>query len=203
MPQITLPDGSIKSFDHPVSVMEVAQSIGSGLAKATIAGKVNGRLVDASDLIAEDAALNIITAKDQESEEILRHTCAHLVGHAVKQLFPEAKMVIVSVIEDGFYYDVFSYKPFTPEDMEAIEARMHQLIDQDYDVIKKMTPRAETIKTFTARGETYKLRLIDDMPNETEMGLYFHQEYVDMCRGPHVPNTRCLKPFQLTKLYGA
>ena len=203
MPQITLPDGSIKSFDHPVSVMEVAQSIGSGLAKATIAGKVNGRLVDASDLIAEDAALNIITAKDQEGVEIIRHSCAHLVGHAVKQLYPDVQMVIGPVIEDGFYYDVFSDKPFTPEDMEAIEARMHQLIDQDYDVIKKMTPRAETIKTFTERGETYKLRLIDDMPNETEMGLYYHQEYVDMCRGPHVPNTRFLKAFKLTKLSGA
>ena len=203
MPQITLPDGSIKSFDHPVSVMEVAQSIGSGLAKATIAGKVNGRLVDASDLIAEDAALNIITAKDQEGVEIIRHSCAHLVGHAVKQLYPDVQMVIGPVIEDGFYYDVFSDKPFTPEDMEAIEARMHQLIDQDYDVIKKMTPRAEAIKTFTERGETYKLRLIDDMPNETEMGLYFHQEYVDMCRGPHVPNTRFLKAFKLTKLSGA
>ena len=203
MPQITLPDGSIKSFDHPVSVMEVAQSIGSGLAKATIAGKVNGRLVDASDLITENAALNIITAKDQEGVEIIRHSCAHLVGHAVKQLYPDVQMVIGPVIEDGFYYDVFSDKPFTPEDMEAIEARMHQLIDQDYDVIKKMTPRAETIKTFTERGETYKLRLIDDMPNETEMGLYFHQEYVDMCRGPHVPNTRFLKAFKLTKLSGA
>ena len=203
MPQITLPDGSIKSFDHPVSVMEVAQSIGSGLAKATIAGKVNGRLVDASDLIAEDAALNIITAKDQEGVEIIRHSCAHLVGHAVKQLYPDVQMVIGPVMEGGFYYDVFSDKPFTPEDMEAIEARMHQLIDQDYDVIKKMTPRAETIKTFTERGETYKLRLIDDMPNETEMGLYFHQEYVDMCRGPHVPNTRFLKAFKLTKLSGA
>ena len=203
MPQITLPDGSIKSFDHPVSVMEVAQSIGTGLAKATIAGKVNGRLVDASDLIAEDAALNIITAKDQEGVEIIRHSCAHLVGHAVKQLYPDVQMVIGPVIEDGFYYDVFSDKPFTPEDMEAIEARMHQLIDQDYDVIKKMTPRAETIKTFTARGETYKLRLIDDMPDETEMGLYYHQEYVDMCRGPHVPNTRFLKAFKLTKLSGA
>ncbi|UOO88574.1 threonine--tRNA ligase [Vitreoscilla massiliensis] len=203
MPQITLPDGSIKSFDHPVSVMEVAQSIGSGLAKATIAGKVNGRLVDASDVIDADAALNIITAKDQEGVEIIRHSCAHLVGHAVKQLYPDVQMVIGPVIDDGFYYDVFSEKPFTPEDMEAIEARMHQLIDQDYDVIKKMTPRAEVIKTFTARGETYKLRLIDDMPDETEMGLYYHQEYVDMCRGPHVPNTRFLKAFKLTKLSGA
>lgn len=203
MPQITLPDGSVRSFDHPVSVMEVAQSIGAGLAKATIAGKVNGQLVDASDIIADDAKLNIITAKDQEGVEIIRHSCAHLMGHAVKQLYPDVKMVIGPVIEDGFYYDIYSEHPFTPENMEAIEARMQKLIDQDYDVIKKMTPRDEVIKVFAERGETYKLRLIEDMPNETQMGLYYHQEYVDMCRGPHVPNTRFLKAFKLTKMSGA
>lgn len=203
MPQITLPDGSVRSFDHPVSVMEVAQSIGAGLAKATIAGKVNGQLVDASDVITTDATLSIITAKDQEGVEIIRHSCAHLVGHAVKQLYPDVKMVIGPVIEDGFYYDIYSETPFTPEHMQAIEARMNQLIEQDYDVIKKMTPRDEVIKVFAERGETYKLRLIDDMPNETQMGLYYHQEYVDMCRGPHVPNTRFLKAFKLTKMSGA
>ncbi|AUZ04505.1 MULTISPECIES: threonine--tRNA ligase [Vitreoscilla] len=203
MPQITLPDGSVRSFDHPVSVMEVAQSIGAGLAKATIAGKVNGQLVDASDIIADDAKLNIITAKDKEGVEIIRHSCAHLMGHAVKQLYPDVKMVIGPVIEDGFYYDIYSETPFTPEHMQAIEARMQKLIDQDYDVIKKMTPRDEVIKVFAERGETYKLRLIDDMPNETHMGLYYHQEYVDMCRGPHVPNTRFLKAFKLTKMSGA
>lgn len=203
MPIITLPNGDQKSFDQPVSVMQVAQSIGPGLAKNTVAGRVNDRLVDASDLITEDANIQIITPKDAEGVEIIRHSCAHLVGHAVKQLFPEVQMVIGPVIEEGFYYDIFSPKPFTLDDMAAIEARMKQLIDQDYDVIKKMTPRAEVIQEFQSRGETYKLRLIDDMPNETAMGLYYHQDYVDMCRGPHVPNTKFLKNFKLTKISGA
>ena len=203
MPIITLPNGDQKQFDHAVSVMEVAKSIGPGLAKNTVAGRVNGRLVDACDLITEDATLQIITPKDDEGVEIIRHSCAHLVGHAVKQLFPEAKMVIGPVIEDGFYYDIFNAKPFTPDDMAAIEERMKKLIDQDYDVIKKMTPRDEVIKVFTERGEDYKLRLIEDMPDETQMGLYYHQEYVDMCRGPHVPNTKFLKSFKLTKMSGA
>ncbi len=203
MPVITLPDGSQRTFEHPVSVLEVAQSIGAGLAKATVAGRVNGRLQDATDLITSDATLSIITPKDPEGVEIIRHSCAHLVGHAVKQLFPEAKMVIGPVIDEGFYYDVAIARPFTPDDMQAIEKRMNELINQDYDVIKKLTPRAEVIEIFTQRGEDYKLRLIEDMPEETEMGLYFHQEYVDMCRGPHVPNTRFLKSFKLTRFSGA
>ena len=203
MPVITLPDGSQRTFDHPVSILDVAQSIGAGLAKATVAGRVNGRLLDATDLISSDATLSIITPKDPEGVEIIRHSCAHLVGHAVKQLFPEAKMVIGPVIDEGFYYDVAIARPFTPDDMQAIEKRMNELINQDYDVIKKLTPRAEVIEIFTERGEDYKLRLIEDMPDETEMGLYFHQEYVDMCRGPHVPNTRFLKSFKLTRFSGA
>ena len=203
MPVITLPDGSQRTFEHPVTILDVAQSIGAGLAKATVAGRVNGRLLDATDLITDDATLSIITPKDPEGVEIIRHSCAHLVGHAVKQLFPEAKMVIGPVIDEGFYYDVAIERPFTPDDMQAIEKRMNELINQDYDVIKKLTPRAEVIEIFTQRGEDYKLRLIEDMPNETEMGLYFHQEYVDMCRGPHVPNTRFLKSFKLTRFSGA
>ncbi|NMZ69551.1 threonyl-tRNA synthetase [Pseudomonas peli] len=203
MPIITLPDGSQRSFDHPVSVLEVAQSIGAGLAKATVAGKVNGKLVDACDLIDSDATLQIITPKDQEGLEIIRHSCAHLIGHAVKQLFPAAKMVIGPVIDEGFYYDIASERPFTLDDVAAIEQRMQQLIEKDYDVIKKVTPRAEVIDVFTARGEEYKLRLVEDMPDEQAMGLYYHEEYVDMCRGPHVPNTRFLKAFKLTKLSGA
>ena len=203
MPIITLPDGSQRSFDHPVSVLEVAQSIGAGLAKATVAGKVNGKLVDACDVIDSDATLQIITPKDQEGLEIIRHSCAHLIGHAVKQLFPTAKMVIGPVIDDGFYYDIASERPFTLDDVAAIEQRMQQLIEKDYDVIKKVTPRAEVIDVFTARGEDYKLRLVEDMPDEQAMGLYYHEEYVDMCRGPHVPNTRFLKAFKLTKLSGA
>lgn len=203
MPIITLPDGSQRSFDHPVSVLEVAQSIGAGLAKATVAGKINGKLVDACDLIDSDATLQIITPKDQEGLEIIRHSCAHLIGHAVKQLFPAARMVIGPVIDDGFYYDIASERPFTLDDVAAIEQRMQQLIEKDYDVIKKVTPRAEVIDVFTARGEDYKLRLVSDMPDEQAMGLYYHEEYVDMCRGPHVPNTRFLKAFKLTKLSGA
>ena len=183
--------------------MQVAQSIGPGLAKNTVAGKVNGRLVDACDLIEQDAQLQIITPKDQEGVEIIRHSCAHLVGHAVKQLYPTAKMVIGPVIDEGFYYDISYERPFTMEDMAAIEARMKELIAQDYDVIKKMTPREEVIKVFSERGEDYKLRLVENMPDEKAMGLYYHQEYIDMCRGPHVPNTRFLKVFKLTKLAGA
>jgi len=203
MIQITLPDNSRREFPGPVSVAEVAQSIGPGLAKMTVAGKVDGRLVDASDVIDHDAKLQIITPKDEEGLEIIRHSTAHLVGHAVKQLYPTAKMVIGPVIDEGFYYDIAYERPFTPEDMAAIEARMRELIAQDYDVIKKMTPRAEVIEVFKSRGEDYKLRLVEDMPDEQAMGLYYHQEYVDMCRGPHVPNTRFLKVFKLTKLAGA
>lgn len=203
MVAITLPDGSVREFDGETTVMQIAQNIGAGLAKATIAGRVNGKLVDASDPITTDATVQIITAKDAEGVEIIRHSCAHLLGHAVKQLYPEVKMVIGPVIEDGFYYDIYSERPFTPEDMQAIEARMKTLIDQDYDVIKKITPRDEVIKTFSERDETYKLRLVEDMPDETHMGLYYHQEYIDMCRGPHVPNTRFLKAFKLTKMSGA
>ncbi|MDR6535042.1 threonine--tRNA ligase [Variovorax soli] len=203
MIQITLPDNSRREFPGPVSVADVAKSIGPGLAKMTVAGKVDGRLVDASDLIEQDARLQIITPKDDEGLEIIRHSTAHLVGHAVKQLYPTAKMVIGPVIEEGFYYDISYERPFTPEDMEAIEARMRALIAQDYDVIKKMTPREEVVEVFKSRGEDYKLRLVEDMPDERAMGLYYHQEYVDMCRGPHVPNTRFLKVFKLTKLAGA
>lgn len=203
MVAITLPDGSIKQFDGNTTVMQVAQSIGAGLAKATVAGRVNGRLVDASDPITTDATVEIITPKDDAGVEIIRHSTAHLLGHAVKQLYPDVKMVIGPVIDDGFYYDIYSERPFTLDDMAKIEARMIQLINQDYDVIKKITPRDEVIKTFLERGETYKLRLVEDMPDETHMGLYHHQEYIDMCRGPHVPNTRFLKAFKLTKMSGA
>lgn len=203
MLNITLLDGSVRQYESPVTVAQIAASVGAGLAKAAVAGKVNGKLVDACDPITEDSSVQIITPKDREGVEIIRHSCAHLVGHAVKQLYPNAKMVIGPVIEEGFYYDIATEKPFTPEDVAAIEARMKELIAQDYDVIKIMTPRAEAVKIFQDRGEEYKLRLIDDMPEVEAMGMYHHQEYVDMCRGPHVPNTRFLKNFKLTKLAGA
>ncbi|MDQ3495299.1 MAG: threonine--tRNA ligase [Pseudomonadota bacterium] len=201
---ITLPDGSRREFEAPVTVIDVAAAIGPGLAKATVAGEVDGRLVDASDVVDRDATLRILTPKDPEGVEIIRHSAAHLVGHAVKQLYPEARMVIGPVIEDGFYYDIWHPRSFTPEDLAAIEQRMVELIDTEYDVVKKMTPRAEVIETFKARGEDYKIRLVADMDDDvTQMGLYHHQEYVDMCRGPHVPNTRFLKAFKLTRISGA
>ena len=186
MPVITLPDGNKKVFNHPVSILEVASEIGPGLAKATIAGEVNGKLYDASDLIETDAELRIITSKDKEGVEIIRHSCAHLIGHAVKQLYPGAKMVIGPVIEDGYYYDISTDKPFSSEDVSKIEERMKKLIDQNYDVVKKVTPRKDVIEEFEKRGEDYKLKLIADMPDEEQMGLYYHQDYLDMCRGPHV-----------------
>src|SRR5690606_13183087 len=201
---ITLPDGSRRQYEQPVTIAQIAASIGSGLARATVAGMVDGRLVDACDLVDRDATVRIITPKDPEGVEIIRHSCAHLIGHAVKQLYPTAKMVIGPVIEDGYYYDIAYERPFTPEDLAAIEQRMRELIGQEYDVIKKMTPREEVIEVFKARGEDYKLRLIEDMgPEVTAMGLYYHQEYIDMCRGPHVPNTRFLKAFKLLRISGA
>jgi threonyl-tRNA synthetase len=203
MPTITLPDGSQRTYPNTVTVQQIAADIGPGLAKATVAGRVNGKLVDTVDPIAADAALQIITPKDPEGLEIIRHSFAHLVGHAVKQLYPTARMVIGPVIDDGFYYDIAYERPFTPEDLAAIEARMRELIVKDYDVIKRVTPRDEVIKVFRERGEDYKLRLVEDMPDERAMGLYHHEEYVDMCRGPHVPNTRFLRSFKLTKLAGA
>lgn len=200
---ITLPDGSQHQFHRGTSVIEIATSIGPGLAKNTIAGKVNNKLVDACDPIDCDATVQIITPNDKEGLEIIRHSCAHLIGHAVKQLYPEAMMVIGPVIENGFYYDIAFERPFTSEDLNTIEQRMRELISTGYDVIKRVLARDEVIQIFRDRGEEYKLRLIDDMPDIVQMGIYTHEEYLDMCRGPHVPNTRFLKHFKLTKISGA
>ena len=203
MPLITLPDGSQRDYAEPVTVLDVARDIGPGLAKATVAGRVNGKLVDACDLIDDDAELQIITPKDADGVDIIRHSCAHLLGHAVKQLYPEAQMAIGPVIEDGFYYDIRYDAGFHPDDLERIEQRMLELIDQDYDVVKRVTPRYEVLQLFRERGEDYKVQLVEDMPDVEAMALYYHQEYVDMCIGPHVPNTRFLKAVKLTKLAGA
>jgi len=203
MPVITLPDGSKRAYEEPVSILDVALDIGPGLAKATIAGEVEGELYDACDVLNVDASLRIITNKDNEGIDVIRHSCAHLIGHAVKQLFPDANMVIGPVIDNGFYYDIAVKEPFTPEDLKNIEDRMRKLIKQNYEVIKKITPRKDVIEEFRKRGEEYKLKLIDDMPEEKTMGLYYHQDYLDMCRGPHVPNTRFLEHFKLTKVSGA
>ena len=203
MPTITLPDGSKKTFDHPVTVMQVAESIGAGLAKAALAGEVNGRLVDACVEIDADADLRIITGKDREGVEIIRHSFAHLVGHAVKQIYPEARMAIGPVIEDGFYYDVASDRPFTQDDVEAIQERMNELVRRDYDVVREVVTRDQAVEVFRQRNEDYKVRIAEEIPDGETIALYHHQEYVDMCRGPHVPNTRHLRAFKLTKLAGA
>jgi threonyl-tRNA synthetase len=189
---ITLPDGSSRTFPGPVSVLDVSASFSAELAGKTVAGIVNGQLVDASDIIDCDASVLIITPESPQGVEIIRHSCAHLIGHAVKQLFPTARMVIGPVIDEGFFYDIAYERPFTHEDLAAIESRMRALIARNYDVIKRITPRHEAIRIFRQRGEDYKLRLIEEMPELESMGLYFHEEYIDMCRGPHVPNTRFL-----------
>ena len=204
MPVITLPDGSQREFEDVVSVMQVAEDIGPGLAKATIAGRVNGELVDACDPIEEDSTLAIITSRDQEGIEIIRHSCAHLMGHAIKQLYPDVKMAIGPVIEDGFYYDIDSEHRFNEDDMKKLEARMKELAKTGYEVIKKKVPVEEAAEVFKARGEDYKLEIIrDDIPAGSYVGLYHHEEYIDMCRGPHVPNMSHIKAFTLTKLAGA
>ncbi|ADZ91736.1 threonine--tRNA ligase [Marinomonas mediterranea] len=204
MPVITLPDGSQRTFSEPVTLMQVAEDIGPGLAKATVAGKINGVLVDACEVISEDSNVSLVTGRDEEGLEIIRHSFAHLVGHAVKQLYPTAKMAIGPVINEGFYYDIAFERPFTLDDMAAIEKRIAELIKKDYDVVKTMTPIDEARRQFDERGESYKVQLIDDMDESvTEVGLYRHEEYMDMCRGPHVPNTRVLRYFKLMKLAGA
>ena len=204
MPIITLPDGSKREFDRPVSVLEVAQDIGAGLAKATIAGRVNGERRDACDIINEDANLEIITAKDEDGLEIIRHSCAHLLGHAIKQLFPDVKMAIGPTIENGFYYDVDLDRSLTQEDIDAIEKRMLELAKTNYDVIKTPVSWQEARDTFEKRGEPYKMAILDENIERTATpALYHHEEYIDMCRGPHVPNMRFCHHFKLMKVAGA
>jgi threonyl-tRNA synthetase len=201
---ITLPDGSQRQFEHPVSVLEVANDIGPGLAKATIAGKVNGELVDASDMITADAALQIITAKNEEGLEIIRHSCAHLIGHAIKQLWPDAKMAIGPTIDNGFYYDIDMEHSLNEEDLQTLEKRMLQLAKTNYDVIKKKVSWQEARDAFEARGESYKIEILDEnISKDDSPGLYHHEEYVDMCRGPHVPNMRFCQHFKIQKVAGA
>ena len=204
MPIITLPDGSKREFDRPVSVLEVAQDIGAGLAKATIAGRVNGVRHDACDIINEDANLEIITAKDEDGLEIIRHSCAHLLGHSIKQLFPDVKMAIGPTIENGFYYDVDLDRSLTQEDIDAIEKRMLELAKTNYDVIKTPVSWQEARDTFEKRGEPYKMAILDENIERTATpALYHHEEYIDMCRGPHVPNMRFCHNFKLMKVAGA
>ncbi|MFS1537962.1 MAG: threonine--tRNA ligase [Candidatus Phlomobacter fragariae] len=204
MPVITLPDGSQRQYEHAVSVMDIANGIGSSLAKDCIAGRVNGELVDASDVINNDAQLAIITSKDLEGLDIIRHSCAHLLGHAIKQLWPTTKMAIGPIIENGFYYDVDLEHALTQEDLERLEQRMLYLAERNYDVIKKLVSWQEARATFVARCEDYKVKILDENINKEDYpGLYYHEEYIDMCRGPHVPNMRFCHYFKLQKVAGA
>jgi threonyl-tRNA synthetase len=203
MPVVTLPDGSQRHFDHAVTVDEVAASIGPGLRKAALAGRVNGRLVDTSHAIVNDANVSIVTDKDAEGLEVIRHSTAHLLAQAVKELFPDAQVTIGPVIEDGFYYDFAYQRPFTPEDLAAIEAKMSELADADLKVNRRVMPRDEAVKFFRNLGELYKAEIIAAIPDKEEISLYGQGNWVDLCRGPHVPSTGKLKAFKLTKVAGA
>ncbi|WP_040243467.1 threonine--tRNA ligase [Chromohalobacter japonicus] len=203
MPIVTLPDGSQKTFDSSLTVMQLAESIGTGLAKACVAGKIDGVAVDAADLIERDAEVSILTARDHEGVEIIRHSCAHLLGHAVKQLYPDAKMAIGPVVDDGFYYDIDFGQSISPDDLEALDKRMKALIEREYDVVREYVTKEQALATFAERDEPYKQEIVEGIADGETVRLYHHEEYIDMCRGPHVPNTRHLKAFKLTKLAGA
>ncbi|MFC2974616.1 threonine--tRNA ligase [Azotobacter bryophylli] len=203
MPIITLPDGSQRSFDHPVSVAEVAQSIGAGLAKAALAGKVDGQLVDTSCVIEGDVALSIVTAREAEGVEVLRHSCAHLMAMAVQQLFPGTQVTIGPVVDNGFYYDFDCERPFTSEDLEKIEAKMYELAKADYPVTRSLMSRDEAVAFFDRLGEKYKVEIIGSIPSNEPLSFYQQGEFIDLCRGPHVPSTGKLQAFKLMKVAGA
>ena len=203
MPQITLPDKSSRDFSSSLTIEELAADIGPGLAKATVAGKINGKLVDASEAITEDSEVEIITAKDSEGLEIIRHSCAHLLAHALKQLYPEIKLAIGPVIDNGFYYDVLLETPLSDDDLEAIEKRMIKLAKKNYSVVRKVVKREEALSVFKERKEPYKQSIVNEIPEGEIIALYEHEEYIDMCRGPHVTNTKHLSAFKLTKVAGA
>ena len=203
MPTITLPDGSQRAFDKPVTVAEVAANIGAGLAKAALAGRVNGKLVDTSFSIEGDVALSIITERDADGLEVVRHSTAHLLAMAVQDLFPKAQVTIGPVIEDGFYYDFAFERAFTPEDLEKIEKRMEELAAKDFPVQRKVMTRAEAVALFDKLGEKYKVQIINELPGSEEISVYQQGEWMDLCRGPHVPSTGKLKAFKLTRVAGA
>ncbi len=203
MPVITLPDGSLRTFEQPLTVAEFAASIGAGLAKAALAGKINGTLVDTSHRIEHDAEVSIMTANDADGLEVIRHSTAHLLAQAVKQLFPDTQVTIGPVVENGFYYDFAREAPFTLEDLEKIQAVMESLVKQDLPIQRSVMPREEAIAFFTAQGETYKAEIIRDLPLDAEISLYRQGDFIDLCRGPHVPSTGKLKAFKLMKVAGA
>ena len=203
MPQITLPDKTKKRIKDPITVEDLAKEIGPGLGKAVVAGKLDDILVDASEEITEDCKVQILTAEDAEGLEIIRHSCAHLLAHALKQLFPKVKLAIGPVIDEGFYYDILLDKSLSDKDLESIEKRMVMLAKKKYQVIREVVNRERAKEVFKSRGETYKLKIIDEIPTGETIALYHHEEYVDMCKGPHVTNTKHLSAFKLTRISGA
>jgi len=203
MPRITLPDNSVREFDQPVTVFDVAADIGPGLAKATLAGLVDGELVDSSHLMVDDAQLSIVTDKSAEALEVIRHSTAHLLAQAVKSLFPSAQVTIGPVIENGFYYDFAFERPFTTDDLTAIEKKMGELVKANTKIERSLKPRDEAVAFFTEMGEEYKAKIIADIPSEQDISLYQQGDFIDLCRGPHVPSTGFLKAFKLTKVAGA
>ena len=203
MPQITLPDGSSRQFEQAVSVYDVAADIGSGLARAAIAGKVDGQMVDIAYMMESDAELSIITASSEEGLEVIRHSTAHLLAQAVKELFPEAQVTIGPVIENGFFYDFAYERPFTPEDIKSIEKKMTYLAKQNHEISRSVKSRDDAVAFFKGIGEDYKAEIISSIPSEEDLSLYQQGDFIDLCRGPHVPSTRHLKAFKLTKLAGA
>ena len=203
MPIITLPDGTKKAFKENITIDDLSNSIGSGLAKATVAGRINGKLVDASEEISDDSDVVIVTNSDPEGLEIIRHSCAHLFGHAIKQMYPQAKMAIGPTIENGFYYDIDLDISLNDKDLEAIEKKMKELASTDYSVIREVVNKDKALKAFKERNEEYKIQIINDIPDDEIIALYYHNEYTDMCRGPHVSSTRHLRSFKLMKIAGA
>lgn len=203
MPVITLPDGSEKPFDSPVSVHQVAESIGPGLARAALAGRIDGELVDMSHVIGTDTELSIITGRDDDGLEVIRHSCAHLMAQAVQQLFPTAQVTIGPVVEDGFYYDFAYERPFTPEDLEAIEKKMADIAKQDLDVERSVMSRDDAVALFEEMGEKYKVEILESIPGEEELSFYRQGDFIDLCRGPHIPSTGKSGSFKLTKVAGA
>ena len=203
MPVITLPDGTKKAFKENITIDDLSNSIGSGLAKATVAGRINGKLVDASEEISDDSDVVIVTNSDPVGLEIIRHSCAHLFGHAIKQMYPQAKMAIGPTIENGFYYDIDLDVSLNDKDLEAIEKKMKELASTDYSVIREVVNKDKALKAFKERNEEYKIQIINDIPDDEIIALYYHNEYTDMCRGPHVSSTRHLRSFKLMKIAGA
>lgn len=203
MPTITLPDGNQKQFDHPVSIHDVAASIGSGLAKAALAGKIDDTLLDTSHIIEDDVALSIVTSKDDDGLEVLRHSCAHLMAQAVQRLFPSAQVTIGPVIEDGFYYDFAYERPFTPEDLTAIEKEMVKISRENLTVERSVMSRNEAVEMFKEMKEDYKVQILESIPSDEDLSFYKQGDFIDLCRGPHVPATGKLQAFKLTKVAGA